>query len=139
MKIRKHKSRGLFLSCVLSQGIFLFSSLVLLLIFCAISSSMEDPDSITTPLSLCALYLGSLIGGFSASKLSDAGIISGLIAGVLSAVIIFAMSAFPLPSSGVTETKSLILTLIVVPISLSGAFIGKKRAKKPKRRNKRYS
>ena len=139
MKNHKQKSRGLFLSCVISQGFFLVSSIILLLIFCGIASSMDDPDSVITPLSLCALYIGAVIGGVSVVKLSDAGIVSGLVSGALSAVLLFTLSAFPFPVSGFSITKSLILTLVIIPLSLAGAFIGKKRARKPKRRHRKYS
>lgn len=139
MKKRKQKSRGLFLSCAISQGFFLISSLVLLMIFCAIASSMDDPDSVITPLSLCALYIGAVLGGLAAIKLSEGGVIAGLVSGALSSVLIFALSAFPFPTSGFNIIKSLILTLVIVPLSLVGAFIGKKRTRKPKHHRRKYS
>jgi len=132
MKNRNKVSRGLFLSCFISQGFWAASSLILLLLFCAAALSMDDPDSVTKPLSLCSLYIGAVVGGFSAVKLSDDGIMSGLISGAMSAVLLFSLSVLPFPNSGVTVANSVIFTLLVVPASVLGAFIGKKRSKKPK-------
>ncbi len=133
MKNHNKTSRGLFLSCIISQGFWAASSLILLLIFCAIAHSMDDPDSVTVPLSLCSLYIGAVIGGMASIKLSDDGIISGIISGAISAVLLFALSALPLPDSGMSLANSAIFTLLVVPASVLGAFIGKKRSKKPRR------
>ena len=63
MKNRNKVSRGLFLSCLISQGFWAASSLILLLLFCAAALSMDDPDSVTKPLSLCSLYIGAVVGG----------------------------------------------------------------------------
>ena len=116
MKNHKQKSRGLFLSCVISQGFFFVSSIILLLIFCGIASSMDDPDSVITPLSLCALYIGAVIGGVSSVKLSDAGIVSGLVSGALSAVLLFALSAFPLFRSRTCTNAQLLSKGFLLPV-----------------------
>ena len=137
MKGNVRSSRGLFLSCLMSQIVWFVSAVILLLLFCAISNSMSDPESVSMPLSLCALYLSAIIGGVGAVKLSGDGILSGLVSGVISAGIILLLSALPLPSSGLSTVNSIILLLLVIPASVIGSFIGKKRSKKIKHYSKR--
>ncbi|MBE6616383.1 MAG: TIGR04086 family membrane protein [Ruminococcaceae bacterium] len=137
MKGNVRSSRGLFLSCLMSQIVWFVSAVILLLLFCAISNSMSDPESVSMPLSLCALYLSAIIGGVGAVKLSGDGILSGLVSGFISAGIILLLSALPLPSSGLSTVNSIILLLLVIPASVIGSFIGKKRSKKIKHYSKR--
>lgn len=137
MKGNVKSSRGLFLSCLMSQIVCFVSAIILLLIFCSISNSMSDPESVSMPLSLCALYLSSIIGGVGAVKISGDGILSGLVSGVISAGIILLLSTLPLPPSGLSTIPSVILLLLVIPASVIGAFIGKKRNKKIKNYKKK--
>ncbi len=133
MKKRSKTSRGLFLSYALAEGFFFLSSAVLLLVFCAIASSVYDPDSVTIPLSLCALYVSSAVCGTASVKLTDGGVISGVISGAITAALLFALSALPFPDSGMSVGRAVIFTLLVIPATALGAFLGKKRQRKPKR------
>ena len=121
--------RGIFLSCALSQVVWLLSGVILILIFCTAAYSTADPDAITYPLSLCALYLSAIIGGIAAVRFSGDGIISGLISGVITALIVFMLSCLPLPETNMEFTKALILNLLVIPASVLGSIIGHKRKK----------
>ena len=123
------KERSILLSCVMSQGVWLLSALVLLLIFCAVAYSTADPDAITTPLSLCALYLSAVIGGISAVRFSGDGIVSGLISGIITALIVFALSCLPLPETDIRFSRAILLNLLVIPASALGSLVGHKRNK----------
>lgn len=96
MKKPTHE-RGFLVSCLLAQSVWLAVSVVLLLLFCAISVSAEDPARLITPLSLCALYLGSASAGIAAVKLSGDGILSGLVSGVISAILTLSLLVYSLP------------------------------------------
>ncbi len=132
MKKASENGRGIFLSCVYAQAVAVISGIILLLIFCAVAYGMADPDSVTVPLSLCALYLSALIGGIAAVRFSNDGIASGAISGVMTALIVFALSAIPMPLSGFELTTALICNALVIPASVLGSVIGHKRRKSPK-------
>lgn len=123
------KERGILPSCVMSQGVWLLSALVLLLIFCAAAYSTADPDAITAPLSLCALYLSAVIGGIAAVRFSGDGIVSGLISGVITALLVFALSCLPLPETDIEFTRAILMNLLVIPASALGSLIGHRRSK----------
>ncbi len=133
MKKREKADRSIFVSCLLSQVSWLVSALLLLLLFCAIAYSTADPDSLIRPLSMCALYLSSMIGGISAVKLSGDGIVSGCLSGLITTLIVFCISALPLYDSGIEMPYSLIFLLLIVPASAAGAVIGHRKEKKPRK------
>ncbi len=136
MKKSHEAKRSLFLSSLQAQAVCAVSAIVLLLIFCAIAYSTEDPDSITFPLSLCALYLSSMIGGIAAVRLSGDGIVAGLLSGLVTALLVWLLSLLPLPESGVEYPLSLLYTGMVIPASAVGAALGHKRKEKMGRKAK---
>lgn len=131
MKQPNEKSRSILLSCALSQIAWLVSAVVLLLVFCAIAYSMADPDSVTQPLSLCALYLSAVIGGIAAVRLSGDGIASGAMSGLFTALLVFCLSALPLPDSAFAMPMSLVFIALIIPASILGSVLGHKKAKNP--------
>ncbi len=138
MKSSQKKERTLLSACLLSQCVWFISALVLLLVLCAVAYSTRDPDAITEPLSMCALYLSAVIGGVAAVKLSGDGIVSGLISGGITAVLVLLLSCLPLPASGFDLTHSVIFTALVVPASALGALIGRRRRKNVSPMKKKY-
>ena len=126
MKKPTHE-RGFLVSCLLAQSVWLAVSTVLLLIFCAIAVSAEDPARLITPLSLCALYLGSASAGIAAVKLSGDGILSGLVSGVISAILTLSLSYMPFPASSVELPMKAVFMLLILPVGVIGSLIGKKR------------
>ena len=127
-------------SVLLSQIAWLASALILITFFSVITLSMDDPDSVIVPLSLCALYLSSAVGGIFAVRLSGDGVLSGALSGMISAGIVFCMSALPLYDSPFSLPTSLIPLSLIVVSSVIGSVIGHKRAKNPSKnrlRNKR--
>ncbi|MBQ7933078.1 MAG: TIGR04086 family membrane protein [Clostridia bacterium] len=131
MKKSHEVKRSLFLSSLQAQVVCALSAVVLLLIFCTIAYSAEDPDSISFPLSLCALYLSSMIGGIAAVRLSGDGIVSGLLSGLVTALLVWLLSLLPLPESGVGFPVSFLYTGMVIPASAIGAALGHKRKERP--------
>ncbi len=138
MKGSQKKERTLLSACLLAQGVWLVSALVLLLILCATAYSTRDPDAITEPLSMCALYLSSIIGGVAAVRMSGDGIVSGLISGGITALLVMLLSCLPLPASGFDLTHSLIFTSLVIPASAVGALVGRRQRKKVSPMKKKY-
>ena len=137
MKRIQDEPRPFLLACLLSQIAWFLSALVLLLIFCAIAVSMEDPDSVTVPFSLCALYLSAFIGGIAAVRLSGDGIASGAVSGCFTMLLVFALTALPLENAPFEFPLSLILTACIVPASVLGAVIGHKKQKNPAKQLKK--
>ncbi len=111
------------------------SGLVLLLLFCAIASSSEDPDSMITPLSLCALFLSSFCGGFSSVRLSGDGLLSGIASGAVTSAVIFLLSLFPLADTGSNGGNTLLCYLCIIASAAAGAIIGKRRKNKSPHRH----
>lgn len=110
------------MSCLLAQSVWLAVSAVLLLIFCAIAVSAEDPARLITPL-----YLGASSAGIAAVKLSGDGILSGLVSGVISAMLTLSLSYVPFPASSVELPMKAVFMLLILPAGVIGSLIGKKR------------
>lgn len=131
MKHSHEAKRSLFLSSIQAQAVWALSAVLLLLVFCTIAYSTDDPDSITFPLSLCALYLSAVIGGIAAVRLSGDGIMSGLLSGLITMALIWLLTLLPLPESNVELPMSLLYTALVIPSSVVGSALGHKRKEKP--------
>ena len=123
--------RSLFLSSVQAQAVWAASAVLLLLVFCGVAYSTDDPDSLTFPLSLCALYLSAAAGGIAAVRLSGDGIMSGLLSGAITMVLIWILALLPLPESHVELPMSLVYTALVIPASAVGAAVGHRKKEKP--------
>lgn len=134
MKNSRETKRSILLSSIQAQAVWLLTAGALLLIFCAIAYSTEDPDSITLPLSLCALYLSAVFGGIAAVRLSGDGLMSGLLTGILSAGILFLISLLPLPVSSMEMPMSFLYNALVIPAAVIGAALGHKRKMTPSAR-----
>ncbi len=137
MKKSREAKRSLFLSSLQAQPVCFLSALLLLVVFCAAAYSTADPDRITFPLSLCALYLSSMIGGIAAVRFSGDGIVSGLLSGGMTAVLIWIISLLPLPASEAEFPETILYIIMVIPASGIGAVLGRKRKEKPEMRVKR--
>ena len=131
---RHAPARGLFLSCAEGAACGIVAGLVLLLLFCAIASAVYDPAPLLLPLSLCALYLGSLGGGIAAVRLSGDGLMSGLIAGLMTSAVVWLLSCLPLPGGGFPASASAIFLALIPTASVLGAILGHKKEKKPRRK-----
>ena len=55
----------LFISAIRAQLILLLTAIVLLIVFCAVAYSLDDPDTVIIPLSLAALFGSGLAGGIA--------------------------------------------------------------------------
>ncbi len=131
MKNSRETKRSILLSSVQAQAVWLLAAGIMLCVFCAIAYSMEDPDSVTLPLSLCALYLSAIVGGIAAVRLSGDGIMSGLLTGMFSAGILFLVSLLPLPVSSVEMPTSFLYNALVIPAAAVGAALGHRRKSNP--------
>lgn len=128
MKNSREVNNGLLVSALKAQIIWLLSAVILLLVFCSVAYTVEDPDSLTKPLALCALYISSLIAGAASTRISKDGIASGLICGVVIFLIIMCIAALPLPDSEFEMPGSLLYSAAVIPASAVGSLIGKKKS-----------
>jgi len=129
MKKTTESKRGIIIPCLKAQLIWVGATIILMLIFCSVAYSLEDPDSVTVPLSLCALYVSSIICGIAAVKISGDGIVSGALSGGITALLLLCLSALPLPEGVFEMPISFFLILLVIPSSIVGAILGHKRKK----------
>ena len=132
------KTKPMWLSCLLSQAVWAAGLVILLLISCAAANSSENPDSMIRPLSLACLYLSALISGFAAVRFSGDGILSGMLSGTVTALLMLLISCHPLPESGAAFPMNLLLTAAVIPSSCAGALIGRKRNRRKSPLKKNY-
>lgn len=121
------RERGILVSALLAQAVWASASLLLLFIFCLIAYSTADPDSVTEPLSLTALYLGGLIGGIAAVRYSADGLAAGLISGLFTAILVFSLGCLPFPSCGRDFGMRALLVLPVIPCAVIGSLVGRRR------------
>ncbi len=115
------------ISAVKAQAAVFISGALFILLFCAAANASEDPDSIITPLSLCALFLSSFCGGFASVRLSGDGILSGIAAGIVTSAVIFLLSLLPLFLSGANSVNVPLCYFCIIASSAAGAIIGKRR------------
>lgn len=137
MKHSHESKRSILFSSVQAQGIWVLSAVVQLLIFCTVAYSMKDPGSVLFPLSLCALYLSSVIGGIAAVRLSGDGLMSGLLSGLMTIGLIFLLSLLPFPVFYDDMMTSVGYLAMVLPASVIGAVLGHKRKDNPKTKRKK--
>ncbi len=132
------KTKPMWISCLLSQIFWTGGLILLLLISCAAANAAEDPGSLTKPLALACLYLSAFISGIAAVRFSGDGILSGLLSGTITALLMLLFSCLPLPESGTAFPMNLLLTAAVIPASCAGAFIGRKRNRRKSPSKKNY-
>lgn len=125
---------------------FLFEVLVgILLVFISAAAVYQssDPDSISVPASLIALYLTAFFGGSITARINgNAALICGAINSLLLIFLIFSVSFTvpPFPYKTFSTGINLLLHFLIIPSSILGAYIGgKKRGKvgNSKKRKKR--
>ncbi len=119
-----------------AQFVFLAAGAVLLTIFCWIAWQLEDPESITRPLSLVALCLSSLVGGIGAVRFTGDGLLSGFISGTVSLMMIRLLAMLPLPTSGTEMGQMIVFCCLIPALSVCGAILGKKRRKNTRRKHR---
>lgn len=119
-----------------AQLVFLAAGVLLLLLFCRIAYSLDDPAAVTAPLSMTALCLSSLAGGIAAVRLTGDGLLSGLISGTVSLALVRALSALPLPASGMDMGQTVLFCCLIPALSVCGAVLGKKRKKSTRHKHR---
>ena len=126
---RETASTAWILGIAKAQLVFTAAGALFLLLFCWIACCLDDPASVTRPLSLTALCLSSLAGGFAAVRFTGDGLLSGLLSGTVSLLLLRALSLFSLPPSGMELEQVLLFTVLVPVLSVCGAVLGRKRKK----------
>ena len=129
------RREGWFPAALKGAGIGIVVTAALLLLFCLILSSTEDPGPLVVPLSLTALYLGGIAAGITGAKRSKGGSLGGLFAGCVLAAAVLLLSLLPLPSSPFPASASLIFLALLLPAGALGGILGTK--KQTRRRARR--
>lgn len=108
----------------------LAAGLLLLLIAAAAAYSAPDPDALSRPLALAALYIGCFAGGVASMRAlgSGSGYGAGAAAALIVNIVMFIVSAFR--NGGADDSIWLILLLhaAVFAAFAAGAFAGRRRA-----------
>lgn len=115
------------------------TSAVLLLIAVSVSYAQADPVSFALPASLATLYLSIAASGFTAARKSDAPLLAGVIVGAVWLVLILLLSliAGDAGGCGFGTVGSLFAHTAIPVASLLGAYIGKRRVKRPSSHHKK--
>lgn len=121
------KGKKVIFSSIFGAIAGLVSLILILLSFSALCMPMDSPHRFILPIAFFAIYSSSFLAGFFAVKRngkSDA-LICGGICGVLFMIAvwsIFALLGCILPSN--EPSMTFVLKLIIVPVSVLGAFAG---------------
>lgn len=130
-------SKKLLIGAMLSVIATFMSSLVLILIFSAITVSSKDPLSLIPSLGIVSLMPSMFLGGFvCAKKVKESPLICGLASGATCAVTatILSLIIVGLPSSGYGFFQHFGLRIAAVLFSILGALAGNVKRKSKKRR-----
>ena len=133
--MRKHKRKELGLTALLAIGTAFSLVLVFAVSFALtlISSLTNDPTSLIGAFSLIALLLAGGISGFTTSRLNgDGGVLIGILSAVISAAIMLAVGL--IWKRGAISYGVLVNMLAFVGVSVIASALGKKRAKKSRRK-----
>ena len=129
--------RGIIPCAVIGSFIALVGVVIITFVISAILYQTEDPTKYIMPAAFSSLYISSLFGGFTASKLNKgSALLCGIGVGVILLLLTFVISlVIPNEHSsdyGVLESLSLRAALAICPVL--GAFIGVSGASKSKKR-----
>ena len=119
------KSRIIISSCI-GAAIAILCFLVLAFICCAVCMNMSNPHAALTPMCFVCVYAASLAGGFLAvlfNKRSDA-LICGTMCGAMLLLLLWAALAIFEKALGSTSSipLSLVWKILILPLSVIGAF-----------------
>lgn len=115
----------------------MIASALLLFAATAICYSAEDPAAMTTPLSLAALYLSSLVAGFaSVCRHRSSALLCGSLGGLLFMVVLLAVSCLLRghAEDAFSTSSALLLRAMMLPVSAIGGFLGLPRQSAKRRR-----
>ena len=129
---------GLFKGAFLGLGVFLVAFLVFWIGVSIIAYSCNDPNSVMSVFAFCAVYIASLIGGFSSAKINrGAGVVCGALCGVMMTFVLLLLSVLLRNSysSGYSGGAALLLRSAVVLVSVVGGILGC--YERPRRRRRR--
>ncbi len=119
-----------FLTNILKGSLFeAVFGVLLILILCAVIYRSSDPDKLIIPVSLAALYLTAVFGGFIITMINrKAALICGAISGGLLLVATFLLSfaTAPFPYEAYSGTTGVMLRFAIIPASLFGAYLASK-------------
>lgn len=119
------------LALPISMGV----GMLLALLFCFILMKTGDPGQLDIPVAILSLSLAALAGGAAAALLHRrrAPLLCGSLLGILLFVLL-TVAAFILPSEQKSAPAlSLLLHLLLIPISMIGAALTAKRKRKRRR------
>ena len=112
---------------------------VLLLIAAAVISAQNDPVVLILPASLFVLYFTVILGGIISARLWDSFLWAGLVSGTVLFLLTTVLSLLPqhVPGSGFSAPTAILLRFLLIPVSVLGAWIGRKRTKHSGKHKKR--
>ncbi len=130
---------NLFQSALFGALCGLIAAAILLLAVTAICYATADPVSLTTPLSLAALYLSAFVAGFAAIRRHRAmALACGSLSGLFLMLVFLIISL--LFRGRVTQTfsvgASLLVRVLMIPVSAMGGYLGLSRSTHKKRRTR---
>ena len=125
-------------SVATGTGVGLLCFSLLILIFSGLCLALDDPHTLSFALSLAAIYLSALVSGFASVKRNhkEDALLCGIATGILFMLILCALLLFiPTAEADSAPSHTIILRLLVIPLSIVGSFLGTMQ-KKVKRHKK---
>ena len=128
-KARITESTSPFVRLIVCSGkaisVALTAALISILSGCAIGYSMKNPSICVGPTAITALYISFFVCGFISAR-SERGnpIITGLFSGAMYLVLILIISLMLSPTDRYKIGGNLLISMITLPCSLFGAFLG---------------
>ena len=139
-RLRKtaEKTTALQIACAYALLFALAAAILFLFAATAVSYAQADPGGAAAPAALCALYLSAVVCGIVAARKSEKPLLAGVIAGGIYLGLITLISFLPLGEVRCNfSVWEAILTHLGIPAAaMLGAFLGKKRVKRPTARKR---
>lgn len=120
-KSPKHRAAAIFLQ---SLTVSLAFALSLLLVFSFVAYKSGDPDSCIGVLSLAAMYISAMAGGFWVGARLDSSVLSGAICGSLYLLLLILSATLRGGSLGVSVWLALLMYSLVPIAAIAGSLIG---------------
>ena len=133
LRLKDHRSRGLFTSLLFSFALSALLSIVFLVVMALFSYKSDDPTALITPFSYASLAISALVFGFFTAKFSGRSTLAcGLLSGTTLSSLLLAFGLL------FTENYNLFIAIPVIAsifvVSFLGSFFGSSRKTKKRSR-----
>ena len=135
LRLKDHRSRGLFTSLLFSFALSALLSIVFLVVMALFSYKSDDPTALITPFSYASLALSALAFGFFSAKMSGRSMVAcGLLSGSILSSLLLLFGVLSTDNYNFFVALPVIASIVVV--SLFGSFLGSRQKSKRRYRTR---